>query len=54
MNPVLGLNVAKGEGQVQMFLDKKIPYKSSVKIAHTVEGIDCFKDYCPVVHVFFS
>jgi transposase len=54
MNPVVGLNVEKGESQVQMFLDKKTPYKSSVKIAHTVEEIDCFKDYFPVVHVFLA
>ncbi|MGE7625342.1 hypothetical protein ACQKMD_20760 [Viridibacillus sp. NPDC096237] len=35
MNPVVGLDVAKGESQVQMFLDKKMPYKNSVKIEHT-------------------
>ncbi|MFF3102566.1 hypothetical protein [Viridibacillus arvi] len=34
MNPVVGLDIAKGESQVQMFLNKKIPYKNSVKIAH--------------------
>ena len=27
MNPVIGLDVAKGESQVQAFLDKKKPYK---------------------------
>ncbi|WP_337990020.1 hypothetical protein [Lysinibacillus sp. JNUCC 51] len=37
MNPVVGLDVAKGENQVQMFLDKKMPYKSSVKVDHTVD-----------------
>ena len=25
MNPVVGLDIAKGESQVQMFLDKKLP-----------------------------
>ncbi|WP_313802104.1 hypothetical protein [Cytobacillus sp.] len=39
MNPVVGLDVAKGESQIQMFLDKKMPYKNSVKVEHTVEGI---------------
>lgn len=38
MNPVVGLDIAKGENQVQMFLDKKMPYKSSVKVDHTVDG----------------
>ena len=40
MNPVVGLDVAKGESQVQAFLDKKKPYKRSFKVAHTLEGLD--------------
>jgi len=40
MNPVVGLDIAKGESQVQMFLDKKMPYKNSVKVDHTVEGLE--------------
>jgi transposase len=40
MNPVVGLDVAKGESQVQAFLDKKKPYKSSFKVAHTIEGLE--------------
>jgi transposase len=40
MNPVIGLDVAKGESQVQAFLDKKIPYKGSFKVTHTLEGLD--------------
>ena len=39
MNPVIGLDVAKGESQVQAFLEKKKPYKKSFKIAHTLEGL---------------
>ena len=39
MNPVVGLDVAKGESQVQAFLDKKKPYKKSFKVAHTLEGL---------------
>jgi len=40
MNPVVGLDVAKGESQVQAFLDKKTPFKRSYKILHTVEGFE--------------
>jgi transposase len=39
MNPVIGLDVAKGESQVQAFLDKKQPYKKSFKVGHTLEGL---------------
>lgn len=45
MNPVVGLDVAKGESQVQMFLDKKMPYKSSVKVNHTVDGLEALHSY---------
>lgn len=37
MNPVVGLDVAKGESQVQAFLDKKKPYKTSFKVSHTLK-----------------
>jgi transposase len=36
MNPVIGLDVAKGESQVQVYLEKKKPYKKSVKVQHKV------------------
>lgn len=39
MNPVVGLDIAKGESQVQAFLDKKKPYKHSFKILHNVNGL---------------
>ena len=39
MNPVIGLDVAKGESQVQAFLEKKKPYKKSFKVAHTLENL---------------
>ena len=45
MNPVIGLDVAKGESQVQAFLDKKKPYKKSFKVAHTLEGLDSLLDF---------
>ncbi|MGZ9819745.1 IS110 family RNA-guided transposase [Peribacillus simplex] len=45
MNPVVGLDVAKGESQVQAFLDKKKPYRRSFKVAHTVEGLENLHQY---------
>ncbi|MEH7481533.1 IS110 family transposase [Neobacillus drentensis] len=45
MNPVIGLDVAKGESQVQAFLDKKKPYKNSFKVSHTLEGLDMLHQY---------
>jgi len=40
MNPVVGLDISKGESQVQAFLDKGKPYQKSFKITHTVEGLN--------------
>jgi transposase len=45
MNPVIGLDVAKGESQVQAFLDKKKPYKKGFKVAHTLEGLASLLDF---------
>lgn len=45
MNPVVGLDVAKGESQVQAFLEKKKPYKRSFKVAHTIEGLESLHQY---------
>jgi transposase len=42
MNPVVGLDVAKGESQVQAFLDKSKPYGKSFSIQHTREELDNF------------
>ena len=36
MNPVIGLDVAKGESQVQAFLDKGKPYRKSFKVYHNL------------------
>ena len=36
MNPVVGLDVSKGESQVQAFLDKGKPYRKSFSIKHTL------------------
>jgi len=45
MNPVIGLDVAKGESQVQAFLDKKKPYKKSFKVEHTLKGLASLLDF---------
>jgi transposase len=42
MNPVLGLDVAKGEIQVQAFLDKEKPCRKSFSVLHTVEELGTF------------
>lgn len=39
MNPVVGLDVAKGESQVQAFLDKGKPYRKSFCIEHYLDGL---------------
>ncbi|MED3575882.1 IS110 family transposase, partial [Cytobacillus praedii] len=40
MNPVVGLDVSKGESQVQSFLDKGQPFRKSFSVKHTVEGFE--------------
>ncbi|MEH7387710.1 IS110 family transposase [Bacillus sp. JJ1521] len=40
MNPVVGLDISKGESQVQAFLDKGKPYRKSFKIDHTLKGLN--------------
>ncbi|MEK4244554.1 IS110 family transposase [Psychrobacillus sp. FSL K6-2684] len=42
MNPVVGLDVAKGESQVQAFLDKSKPFGKSYSMKHTKEELDRF------------
>ena len=39
MNPVIGLDVSKGESQVQAFLGKGKPYRKSFSIQHNLEGL---------------
>lgn len=39
MNPVVGLDVSKGESQVQAFLDKGKPYRKSFSIHHNLKGL---------------
>jgi transposase len=42
MNPVVGLDVAKGESQVQAFLDKSKPFGKSFSVKHTREELHRF------------
>ncbi len=42
MDPVIGLDVAKGESQVQAFLERKKPYKDSFKFTHDLPGLQMF------------
>ncbi|USK31251.1 IS110 family transposase (plasmid) [Bacillus sp. CMF21] len=45
MNPVIGLDVAKGERQVLVFLEKKMPFKKSIKFKHNNEGLGVFNSF---------
>jgi transposase len=45
MNPVVGLDVAKGESQVQAFLDKGKSYGKSFSVPHHLEGLDIFLQF---------
>jgi len=44
VNPVIGLDIAKGESKGQVFLDKGKPYGKSFDIRHTSEGLGLFRD----------
>ena len=45
MNPVIGLDVSKGESQVQAFLDKGKPFRKSFKVSHTLEGLAALREF---------
>lgn len=45
MNPVIGLDVSKGESQVQAFLDKGEPYRKSFKVSHINEGLESIVEF---------
>ncbi|SEB05271.1 Transposase [Thalassobacillus cyri] len=42
MDPVIGLDIAKGKSQVQAFLQKKDPYKKSFVFEHNILGLHDF------------
>lgn len=39
MNPVVGLDISKGESQVQAFLDKSQLYRKSFSVKHTLDDL---------------
>ena len=45
MNPVIGLDVSKGESQVQAFLDKGKPYRKSFSIKHNLDGLGSLLEF---------
>jgi transposase len=45
MNPVVGLDVSKGESQIQAFLDKGKPFRKSFKVSHTLEGLNLLVNF---------
>ena len=45
MDPVIGLDVAKGESQVQAFLQRKEVYKQSFKFTHDLPGLQTFHSF---------
>ncbi|MBP2257882.1 transposase [Virgibacillus campisalis] len=45
MNPVVGLDVSKGESQVQAFLDKNQPYRKSFSVKHTLDGLGSLLEF---------
>jgi transposase len=45
MNPVVGLDVSKGESEVQGFLDKGKPYRKSFSIRHDLYGLGSLLEF---------
>lgn len=45
MDPVIGLDVAKGESQVQAFLQRKETFKQSFKFTHDLPGLQTFHSF---------
>jgi len=49
MNPVVGLDISKGESQVQAFVDKGKPFRKSFKVSHTLEGLALLVEFLELV-----
>jgi transposase len=45
MNPVIGLDVSKGESEVQAFLDKGKAYRKSFSIKHDLDGLGSLLEF---------
>ncbi|MEK5358196.1 IS110 family transposase [Paenibacillus sp. FSL L8-0709] len=49
MNPVIGLDVSKGESHAQAFLDRGVPHGKIFKFNHDLEGLSSFLNYVRAV-----
>jgi transposase len=45
MNPLIGLDVSKGESQVQAFLNKGKPHRKSFSITHDLQGLGSLLEF---------
>ncbi|NQX60601.1 IS110 family transposase [Paenibacillus qinlingensis] len=45
MNPVIGLDVSKGESHAQAFLDRGVPHGKIFRFSHDIEGLASFLNY---------
>ncbi|MGG3508562.1 IS110 family transposase [Paenibacillus lautus] len=45
MNPVIGLDVSKGESHAQAFTDRGVPYGKVFRFEHNLEGLVTFLNY---------
>ncbi|MFD0677412.1 MULTISPECIES: IS110 family transposase, partial [unclassified Paenibacillus] len=45
MNPVIGLDVSKGESHAQAFSDRGIPFGKTFRFEHNLEGLASFLRY---------
>lgn len=45
MNPVIGVDISKGESHAQAFLKRGLPYGKVFKFQHNLEGLASFLDY---------
>ncbi|WP_262985757.1 IS110 family transposase [Paenibacillus sp. PL91] len=49
MNPVIGLDVSKGESHAQAFLDRGVPHRKIFRFNHDLEGLSSFLNYVRAV-----
>ncbi|WP_435170657.1 hypothetical protein [Paenibacillus glycanilyticus] len=45
MNPVIGVDISKGESHAQAFLKRGLPYGKVFKFQHNLEGLAPFLEY---------
>ena len=51
MNPVIGLDVSKGESHAQAFLDRGVPHGKIFRFKHDLEGLASFLRYIRGIEV---